>query len=65
MRLEHPDEPHLVALGGLEVLLDPEGRVDEHRLADRLVADEVGRAAVVLVDELPEDHVCDRSTRPR
>ena len=41
----------------VEVRLDRERRVDHDRLAGGGVADEVGAAAEVVVDELPEDTV--------
>ena len=43
-------------LGLVEVLLDRVGRVDDDRLARVLVADQVGSAAEVVVDELAEQH---------
>ena len=54
--LEHRREPHAVVRGRGQVLLDRERRVDDDRLAGLLVADEVGGAAEVLVDELLEQH---------
>ena len=56
VRLEHADDAHTVPLGLVEVLLDRVGRVDQDRLARSLVADEVGGAAEVLVDELAKQH---------
>ena len=53
MCLEHAHDPHARGRGGVEVLLDREGRIDDDRLAG--VADEV-RAAEIVVDELPKDH---------
>ena len=40
----------------LEVLLDGQARVHDGGHARVLVADQIGRAAQVVVDELPEDH---------
>ena len=65
VRLEHADEPQVVPLRGVQVLLDPERGIDHHRFAERFVADEIRRAAEILVDELPADHGRDRSSRPR
>ena len=45
--------------------LDRERRIDHDGLAGRLVADEVARAAEVLVDELPEEHGGDASSAGR
>ena len=56
VRLEHAHDPHARLLGRLEVRLDRVGGVDDHRLAGRLVTDQVGRAAEIVVDELLEDH---------
>ena len=62
VRLDDPDEPNAAPLGLLQVLLDRERRVDDDCDPGRLVADEVRRAAEVVVDELREDH--DAATVP-
>jgi len=56
VRLEHASDPHMELLGAFEVLLDRVGGIDDHGLTRGLVADQVGRAAEVVVDELPELH---------
>ena len=56
VRLEHAGDPHLALLGLVEVLLDRVGGIDDHGLTRGLVADQVGRAAEVVVDELPKLH---------
>ena len=55
--LEHADDPHACPFGLLEVGLDRVGGIHEHRLAGCLVADQVGRAAEVVVHKLSEQHV--------
>jgi len=55
--LEHAHDPHARLLGRVEVGLDRVSGVDDHRLAGRLVADQVGRAAEVVVHKLLEEHV--------
>ena len=47
-----------------EVLVDLEARVDDRRDARVLVADQVGRAAEVVVGDLAEDHGPTRHQRP-
>ena len=54
--------PDAAPLRLLEERLDREGRVDDDRDPRVLVADEVRRAAEVVVDELREDHARDRSS---
>ncbi len=54
--LEHADELHVVPRRLVEVLLDGEGRVDDHGSSLVLVADEVRPAAEAVVDELAKDH---------
>ena len=56
MRLEHARDPHVPLLGLLEVGLDRVRGIDDHGLTRGLVADQVGRAAEVVVDELSELH---------
>ncbi len=63
VRDERANQPHLVALGGLEQATDREERVDNHRDARFLVPDQVRRAAEIVVQELPEKHGFDASTR--
>ena len=66
VRLEHAHDPHAGALRRLEVALDRVGGVDDDRLAGRLVTDQVGRAAEIVVHELPEEHFAsDRTNGPR
>ena len=65
VRLEHPDEPDAAPLGLREQRLDRVGRVDDDGDAVVLVADEVGRAAEVVVHELREDHAPNGSSRCR
>ena len=62
VRLEDAHDPHVVPRRLLEVLLDRVGGVDDDRLARVLVTDEVGGAAEIVVDELPEQHVAGRLT---
>jgi len=62
VRLERPHDADVLLFGRRHVPLDREGRIDEDRIVRRLVADEVGRAAEIVVDELPEDHGFDRNT---
>ena len=56
VRLEHARDPHVPLLGLRQVLLDRVRGIDDHGLTRGLVADQVGRAAEVVVDELPELH---------
>ena len=56
VRLEHARDPHVALLGLLEVLLDRVRGIDDHGLTRGLVADQVGRAAEIVVDELPKLH---------
>ena len=63
VRLERADDADVLLLGRRHVLLDRVGGIDDHRLVLPFVADEVGRAAEVVVDELSEDHRFDRNTR--
>ena len=56
VRLEHPHDAYAQALRLLEIRLDRVRRVDDHRLAALLIADQIGRAAEILVDALMEDH---------
>ena len=65
VRLDRPDDPEPAPLGLREQRLDRERRVDEHGDAGFFVSHEVTRAAEIAVQELMEDHECDRSTRSR
>ena len=56
VRLEHARDPHVPLLRLGQVLLDRVGGIDDHGLTRGLVADQVGRAAEIVVDELPELH---------
>jgi hypothetical protein len=55
VRLEHALDPHLLLRRRLDVLLDCERRVDNHRDACVTVSDQVRGAPEVVVDELPKD----------
>ena len=54
--LEDVLDSHAQVAGQLEVLVDVEARVDDGGHTGLVVADEIGRAAEVFVDELAEDH---------
>ena len=56
VRFEHTLEPHPFPLGRFEILVDREGRIDHDRLAGGIVADQVGGAAKIVVDELAKKH---------
>jgi hypothetical protein len=56
VRLEHASDPHMELLSAFEVLLDRVRGIDDHGLTRGLVADQVGRAAEVVIDELRELH---------
>jgi hypothetical protein len=51
-----------VACARVDVLLDRVRGIDDDRDAGVLVADEIRRAAEIIVDELLEQHVGDAST---
>ena len=55
---------HAAALRLREVRLDGVRRVDEHGLACFLVTDQIGRAAEVVIHELPKEHCLTLSGRP-
>ena len=59
VRLDRSHDANAAMLRLDEVLLDREGRIHDDRGSRALVADEVGGAAEVVVDELREDHVAD------
>ena len=63
--LEHVLDPHPVKAGEAQVWLDVPLRIDDRRDARVDVADQVGRAAQVLVDHLPEQHRLDPSISAR
>src|SRR5439155_3139167 len=54
--LEHAHDPDAAALRLLEIRLDRVGGINDDGLPGRLVADQVGRAAEVVVHELPKKH---------
>ena len=56
VRLEDVRDPHPREPGERQVGLDIQARVDDRRLAGGVVADDVGGAAEIVVDELSEDH---------
>jgi hypothetical protein len=63
VRLEDADELDLVPPGGIEILLDGERRIDDDGFLRLLVADEIRGAPEIVVDELPEQHGRDRTSR--
>ena len=56
VRFENVRDPQAVPLRLFEVGLDRVGRVDDDGLPARLVADQVGRAAEVVIDALVKNH---------
>ena len=56
MGLEDARDSHVALLGLRQVLLDGVCRIDDHGLTRGLVSDQVGRAAEIVTDELPELH---------
>ena len=54
--LERADDSHVEPLGLREDALDRERRIDDHRLAGLLAADEVRGTAEIVVHELREEH---------
>ncbi len=56
VRLQHPHDAQAGALRLLEIRLDRVGGVHDDRFAALLVADQVGRAAEIVVDALVKDH---------
>ena len=56
VRLQHAHDADTLLLGRLEVRLDPVRGVDDDRLACPGVADQIGGAAKIVVDELAEHH---------
>jgi hypothetical protein len=64
--LEHAHDPRAGPLRRLDVALDCVRGIDDHRLAGRLVHDQVGGAAEIVVHELLKEHfVSDRTNGPR
>ena len=63
MGLEDSDKLNLVSPGGIQILLDRECRIDDDGLPCLLVADEIRGAPEIVVDELPEQHGRDRTSR--
>ena len=59
VRLQHPHDAEARALRLLQIRLDRVGGVYHGRLAAVLVADQVGRAAEIVVDALEKDQ-CDK-----
>ena len=55
--LEDVVDAHAEIARELEVLVDLEARIDHGRRAGRVVADEVRRAAEIVVRDLAEDHL--------
>src|SRR5437764_2953323 len=62
VRLENANDAYAAAPRLIQIALDRVCRVDDDCLAGLLVADQVGRAAEVVVHELPKDHF--RTTLP-
>ncbi len=63
VRLEDGDELDVPALALIQILLDRVGRIDEDGDSGVFVADEVGTTPQVVIDELLEQHECDRSNQ--
>ncbi len=61
--LQDADDPHVAPRRLLEVLLDRVCGVDDDGIAGFLVADQVGRAAEIVVDELREQHSAAQASR--
>jgi len=61
VRLERAHDSHALLFRRREILLDRVGGIDDDRLMRLRIADEIRRAAEVVVDELPEDHASDRN----
>jgi hypothetical protein len=62
MCLEHRGELDVASFALVEILLDRVRGIDDERDAGMFVADEVGRAPEIVVDELLEEHELDAST---
>ena len=56
VRLDRPRDPDARALGGRKHRFDRVRRIDNGGEARLLVADEIGRAAEIVVQELLEEH---------
>jgi hypothetical protein len=65
VRLQDPDDPDVVVGREVQVLLDGVRRVDHQGFATHWVADQVGGAAKVVVDELAEQHDGEANTGRR
>jgi len=59
--LEDADELHLLPAGGIEVRGDLVPGIHDERDTGMLVSDQVRSAPEIIVDELPEEHLGDRS----
>jgi hypothetical protein len=59
--LEDADELHLLPAGGVDVLDDVVRGIHDDRDSGVLFSDEVRSAPQIIVDELPEQHLGDRS----
>ena len=64
VRLEHARDPDVPFLRLGEVGLDRVRGIDDHGLTRGLVADQVGRAAEIVVDELAKLHDKDPNSDP-
>ncbi len=56
VRLKHPHDLHPKAFGRLNVLLDPERRIDNNGLTSRGIAHEIAPAPQILVNKLLKHH---------
>ena len=63
--LEHTHDADARLVSRLEVLLDRVRRVDQEGLPLAGVADQVGGAAEIVVDELAKQHTPEANTAPR
>ena len=62
--LEHADDADARLVSGREVLLDRVRRVDQEGLPLAGVADQVGGAAEIVVDELAKQHIREANSVP-
>src|SRR5260221_14588333 len=65
VRLENRAKPNVTHLRLDEQWFDREGWIDDNGETGVFVADEIGGAAEIVVDELREDHAHERSSRFR
>ncbi len=65
VRFDRADDAQSALFGLGNDGLDREGRIDDDGYPGVLIPDQVARAAQVVVQELVEDHACDRSTLSR